>query len=71
MYAAMRDARRAIATTPNGVRTWGAYQHYGNPYLRFFDPTTMYLDQARSQENEMPEPDPPVLQDTEQHGGGK
>jgi len=19
-----------------GARTWGAYQHYGNPYFRFF-----------------------------------
>ncbi len=37
MYVAMRAARRAIADTPNGFRTWGAYQHYGNPYYRFFD----------------------------------
>jgi hypothetical protein len=37
MYAAMRAARRAIADTPNGFQTWGAYQHYGNPYYRFFD----------------------------------
>ncbi len=37
MYAAMRNARLQIANTPNGARTWGAYQHYGNPYYRFFD----------------------------------
>jgi pimeloyl-ACP methyl ester carboxylesterase len=36
MYAAMRAARLAIAGQPAGARTWGAYQHYGNPYFRFF-----------------------------------
>jgi hypothetical protein len=41
MHAAMRQARLAIADTPNGIRTWGAYQHYGNPYLRFFDAETL------------------------------
>ena len=41
MHAAMRKARIAIANTPNGVQTWGAYQHYGNPYLRFFDWETL------------------------------
>ncbi len=41
MHAAMRQARLAIAALPNGARTWGAYQHYGNPYLRFFDPDRM------------------------------
>lgn len=41
MHVAMRDARRAIAEPPNDIRTWGAYQHYGNPYFRFFDPVTM------------------------------
>jgi hypothetical protein len=41
IHVAMRQARLAIASTPNGVRTWGAYQHYGNPYFRFFDPTAM------------------------------
>ncbi len=38
MYAAMRDARRQIALTNRGARTWGSYQHYGNPYFRFFVP---------------------------------
>lgn len=38
IYAAMQQARLAIATPPSDARTWGAYQHYGNPYFRFFDP---------------------------------
>jgi pimeloyl-ACP methyl ester carboxylesterase len=38
MHRAMREARRLIAQRDYGVGTWGAYQHYGNPYLRFFDP---------------------------------
>lgn len=37
MHIAMNRARLAIMRTPNGVRTWGAYQHYGNPYFRLFD----------------------------------
>ena len=41
MHVAMRNARLAIATTASGAQTWGAYQHYGNPYLRFFDPSSM------------------------------
>jgi hypothetical protein len=41
MHAAMRQARLRIAGQPHGVQTWGAYQHYGNPYLRFFDPEAM------------------------------
>lgn len=34
MHEAMKQARLAIARTPNGRTTWGAYQHYGNPYFR-------------------------------------
>ena len=41
MHLAMRQARLQIAGQPHGVRTWGAYQHYGNPYYRFFDPESM------------------------------
>jgi hypothetical protein len=37
LHRAMRDARRAIASDFAGSRTWGAYQHYGNPYFRFFE----------------------------------
>jgi pimeloyl-ACP methyl ester carboxylesterase len=36
MHDAMRKARLAIAKTSNGRTTWGAYQHYGNPYFQFF-----------------------------------
>jgi hypothetical protein len=36
MYEAMRNARLEIASTPGGALTWGAYQHYGNPFYRFF-----------------------------------
>jgi CHAT domain len=36
MHVAMRKARKAIYELPYGVRTWGAYQHYGNPYFRLF-----------------------------------
>ena len=36
MHEAMKRARLAIAATPNGRSTWGAYQHYGNPYFRLF-----------------------------------
>ena len=46
MHQAMRDARRAIAADPAGSRTWGAYQHYGNPYFRFFE-NRMTSDVAR------------------------
>lgn len=36
MYVAMREARREILNKDYGIRTWGAYQHYGNPHMRFF-----------------------------------
>jgi hypothetical protein len=41
MHIAMREARWAIAQTQYGIRTWGAYQHYGNPYFRLFDANAM------------------------------
>ena len=41
MHTAMHQARLKIAGQPHGVRTWGAYQHYGNPYYRCFDPEAM------------------------------
>ncbi|HEY0738657.1 MAG TPA: CHAT domain-containing protein [Herpetosiphonaceae bacterium] len=37
MHIAMRAARCEIAQKLYGVRTWGAYQHYGNPHFRLFD----------------------------------
>ena len=27
----------ALAVREYGVRTWGAYQHYGNPHFRLFE----------------------------------
>ncbi len=36
LHEAMREARREIARLgPGGMQTWGAYQHYGDPNLRF------------------------------------
>lgn len=40
IYRAMQKARLAILEPPNDIRTWGSYQHYGNPYFRFFAPVT-------------------------------
>lgn len=37
MHQSMRNARERIAASTFGAGTWGAYQHYGNPYYRFFD----------------------------------
>jgi hypothetical protein len=34
MHEAVREARKAIWRTPSGARTWGAYQHYGNPWFK-------------------------------------
>jgi CHAT domain len=34
MYEAVREARKAIWATESGSRTWGAYQHYGNPWFK-------------------------------------
>jgi pimeloyl-ACP methyl ester carboxylesterase len=45
MHSAMMAARRAIATTSSGTRTWGAYQHYGSPFLRLFQPSA-FLEPA-------------------------
>jgi hypothetical protein len=41
MHEAMHSARLAIMGTPNGLRTWGAYQHYGSPHFRLFDPLSL------------------------------
>jgi hypothetical protein len=37
MCMAMKAARNELAESSAGELCWGAYQHYGNPYLRFFD----------------------------------
>jgi hypothetical protein len=43
IHLAMLHARLAVARSPSGRGTWGAYQHYGNPYFRLLavpsDPT--------------------------------
>jgi len=45
MHRAMLEARLAIARGADGTinaeaaRTWGAYQHYGDPFFRFFHET--------------------------------
>ena len=49
MHAAMREARLKIATEPGGNRTWGAYQHYGNPYFRLFHSVTILGTQPTPQ----------------------
>lgn len=50
MHAAMRDARRAVFKMANGARSWGAYQHYGNPYLRLFSPRALNGTEATKPE---------------------
>jgi hypothetical protein len=49
MHAAMREARLSIAESPVGVRSWGAYQHYGDPNFRLFAeiPTAPTADKRR------------------------
>ena len=36
MWRAMRAARQSIVGDQIARHTWGAYQHYGNPYFRLF-----------------------------------
>jgi hypothetical protein len=52
MYRAMRNARRAIANLPYDRHSWGAYQHYGNPYARLFQRLTEEEDRAPEQPTE-------------------
>jgi len=48
MYLAMQAARCTIANPSlYDIRTWGAYQHYGNPYFQLFDPASMQSTTAR------------------------
>jgi hypothetical protein len=35
---AMLHARRAVAASPSGAGTWGAYRHYGHPDFRLVEP---------------------------------
>ncbi len=36
MHEAMTTARKEIWKEGTGVQTWGAYQHYGNPWFKLF-----------------------------------
>jgi hypothetical protein len=45
MYEAMRYARLATANAPGAARTWGAYQHYGDPFFRLLDPGALSRNQ--------------------------
>lgn len=62
MHTAMRQARLKVAGQPHGVRTWGAYQHYGNPYYRFFDPEGMNVPPRKTIVSvpDMTEREPPL-----------
>ena len=58
MYVAMREARLRVLSQPGGERMWGAYQHYGNPHFRFFEPGMM---RTRAEVRESPSsPAPPA-----------
>jgi pimeloyl-ACP methyl ester carboxylesterase len=46
MHYSMREARIAIANMEEGVATWGAYQHYGNPYFQLFNAPADKRDDA-------------------------
>jgi len=48
IYEAIREARLAVANPSNDIRMWGAYQHYGNPYFRLFQPESYTDDQAHT-----------------------
>ena len=54
MHRAMQQARLEIAEKADG-RSWAAYQHYGNPFLRFFDESIF----RRSPGAASPPPAPP------------
>jgi pimeloyl-ACP methyl ester carboxylesterase len=58
MHVAMCNARLKVAREFSGARTWGAYQHYGNPYLRFFDPTTLRAATTVVEPGSQPGPGP-------------
>jgi pimeloyl-ACP methyl ester carboxylesterase len=47
MHEAMREARMAIFSSVKDNRTWGAYQHYGNPYMRFFNEDTLLRNKGQ------------------------
>jgi hypothetical protein len=61
MHEALRAARVAAAGTPAGALTWGAYQHYGNPFYRFFgsDPSPDGADRPAGSPRPAAKPRPP------------
>jgi pimeloyl-ACP methyl ester carboxylesterase len=55
MHYAMREARIQIANMEEGVATWGAYQHYGNPYFQLFNaPQDKAVDEAKKTARKKP-----------------
>jgi hypothetical protein len=61
MHEALLQARRRVRDEIDhatdalaGMRTWGAYQHYGDPYLRLFDPDRFGAGGEASEESSYP-----------------
>ena len=54
MVRAMQRARLAIAPLEGGIRMWGAYQHYGNPYFPIFRPVEVVGQRARKSRTNRP-----------------
>ena len=48
LHDAMREGRITIASLASGRLTWGAYQHYGNPYFQFFQAAGPQADERES-----------------------
>jgi hypothetical protein len=67
MYRAVREARLKVAAFSSGARTWGAYQHYGNPYFRLFD--REYLQTQRTTAAGAPGEAPAVAEGTTRPAG--
>jgi hypothetical protein len=70
MYEAMSEARRAIAgSRTGGARSWGAYQHYGDPLYRLVAETqspqreesTKASQHTSSEDGQLTSPSGPVL----------
>jgi hypothetical protein len=55
MHEAMLAARLKTAAEPDGAQSWGAYQHYGNPYMYFFDPASIKPPQ-QGERHGLPDP---------------
>lgn len=66
MHEAMREARLHTLGFPDGVQTWGAYQHYGNPYFRLFEQS----ETGRTARSKQRRPSQPRKQAVEGRRGG-